>query len=61
MTDIEIIKAMEINPKLIERLIVINRKQGIISRPAENALSLFAYEGIWSSSNFPSFAQTKIK
>jgi len=61
MTDIEIIKVMERNPKLIERPIVVNKKQGIISRPAEKALSLFTYKGIWSSSNFPSLAQTKIK
>ena len=42
MTDIEIIKAMEKNPKLIERPIVINEKQGIIGRPPEKVLSLFA-------------------
>ena len=42
MTDIEIIKAMERNPKLIERPIVINEKQGIIGRPPEKVLSLFA-------------------
>ena len=42
------------NPKL-------NDKHGIVGRPPEKALSLFSYEGIWSSSNFPSFAQTKIK
>jgi len=42
MTDIEIIKAMERNPKLIERPIVINEKHGIIGRPPEKALSLFA-------------------
>ena len=42
MTDLEIIKAMEKNPKLIERPIVINEKHGIIGRPAEKVLSLFA-------------------
>ncbi|CAI8253783.1 MAG: Arsenate reductase [Cryomorphaceae bacterium] len=42
MTDIEIIKAMERNPKLIERPIVINEKHGIIGRPPEKVLSLFA-------------------
>ena len=42
MTDIEIIKAMEKNPKLIERPIVINEKHGIIGRPPEKVLSLFA-------------------
>ncbi len=41
MTDVEIIKAMEINPKLIERPIVINERQGIIARPPEKVLSLF--------------------
>ena len=61
MTDVEIIKIMERNQKLIERPIVINEKHGIIGRPPEKVLSLFAQEGIWSSSNFPSFAQTKIK
>ena len=42
MTDVEIIKAMEKNPKLIERPIVINEKHGIIGRPPEKVLSLFA-------------------
>jgi len=42
MTDVEIIKIMERNPKLIERPIVINEKHGIIGRPAEKVLSLFA-------------------
>ena len=42
ITDIEIIKAMERNPKLIERPIVINEKHGIIGRPAEKVLSFFA-------------------
>ena len=41
MTDLEIIKAMEGNPKLIERPIVINEKNGIIGRPPEKVLSLF--------------------
>ena len=41
MIGIKIIKVMERNPKLIERPIVINEKQGIIGRPAENVLSLF--------------------
>ncbi len=42
MTDVEIIKAIERNPKLIERPIVINEKHGIIWRPPEKVLSLFA-------------------
>ena len=42
MTDIEIINTIERNPKLIERPIVINEKQGIIGRPPEKVLSLFA-------------------
>ena len=42
MTDVEIIKEMERNPKLIERPIVINEKHGIIGRPPEKVLSLFA-------------------
>ena len=42
MTDVEIIKAMERNPKLIERPIVINERQGVIARPPEKVLSLFA-------------------
>ena len=42
MTDVEIIKAMERNPKLIERPIVTNEKHGIIGRPPEKVLSLFA-------------------
>ena len=41
MTDVEIIKVMEGNPKLIERPIVINERQGIIGRPPEKVLSLF--------------------
>ena len=42
MTDVEIIKEMERNPKLIERPVVINEKLGIIGRPPEKVLSLFA-------------------
>jgi len=42
MTDVEIIKIMERNQKLIERPIVINEKHGIIGRPPEKVLSLFA-------------------
>ena len=42
MTDVEIIKAMGKKPKLIERPIVINEKQGIIGRPPEKVLRLFA-------------------
>jgi len=41
MTDVEIIKVMEGNPKLIERPIVINEKNCIIGRPPEKVLSLF--------------------
>ena len=41
MTDVEIIKVMEGNPKLIERPIVINEKNGIIGRPPKKVLSLF--------------------
>ena len=41
MTDIEIIKAMEKNPKLIERPIVIKDNQGVIARPPEKVLILF--------------------
>ena len=42
MTDVEIIKVMEGNPKLIEQPILINEKNGIIGRPPEKVLSLFA-------------------
>ena len=42
MTDLEIIKVMEGNPKLIERPIVIYGKHGIIGRPPEKVLSLFS-------------------
>jgi arsenate reductase len=41
MTDVEIIKVIEGNPKIIERPIVINEKNGIIGRPPEKVLSLF--------------------
>ena len=41
MSDIEIIAAMERNPKLIERPIVIKDKHGIIGRLPEKVLSLF--------------------
>jgi len=41
ITDLEIIKVMEGNPKLIERPIVINEIKGIIGRPPEKVLSLF--------------------
>jgi arsenate reductase len=40
LTDIEIIKAMIANPKLIERPIVINNKKAVIGRPLENILSI---------------------
>ena len=40
LTDIEIIKAMIANPKLIERPIVINNKKAVIGRPPENILSI---------------------
>ena len=40
LTDIEIIKAMIENPKLIERPIVINDKKAVIGRPPENILSI---------------------
>ena len=42
ITNVEIITAMERNPKLIERPIVINEKYGIIGRPPGKVLSLFA-------------------
>ena len=42
MSNIEIIKTMERYPELIERPIVIKENQGIIGRPPENVLSLFA-------------------
>ena len=41
MTDVEIIKVIEGNPKIIERPIVINERKGIIGRPPEKVLSLF--------------------
>lgn len=40
LTDIEIIKAMIENPKLIERPIVTNNKKAVIGRPPENILSI---------------------
>jgi arsenate reductase len=40
LTDIEIIKAMIANPKLIEHPIVINNKKAVIGRPPENILSI---------------------
>jgi arsenate reductase len=40
LTDIEIIKAMIANPKLIERPIVVNNKKAVIGRPPENILSI---------------------
>ena len=40
LTDIEIIRAMIENPKLIERPIVVNNKKAIIGRPSENILSI---------------------
>jgi len=42
LTDIEIIKAMFENPKLIERPIVVKNNKAVIGRPPENVLSLFA-------------------
>ena len=39
MSNIEIVKAMEKHPELIERPIVIKDKQGIISRPLEKVIS----------------------
>ncbi|MGY5351498.1 arsenate reductase (glutaredoxin) [Wenyingzhuangia sp. IMCC45533] len=35
LTDGELIKAMIINPKLIERPIVINNDKGVVARPAD--------------------------
>ena len=40
LTDIEIVKAMIENPKLIERPILINNKKAVIGRPPENILSI---------------------
>ena len=42
LTDTVLIQAMSQHPKLIERPIVINERQGIIGRPPEKVLSLFA-------------------
>ena len=42
MSNIEIVKAIEKHPKLIERPIVIKENRGIISRPQEKAISLLA-------------------
>jgi len=42
MTDVQIIKAMERNPKLIERPIVINEKYSIIGKTPTKVLRLFA-------------------
>lgn len=38
LSDSEIIKAMIINPKLIERPIVVNKDKAVIGRPSENIL-----------------------
>jgi arsenate reductase len=40
LSDSEIVAAMVKHPKLIERPIVINKKQGIIGRPPENIKSI---------------------
>ena len=40
LTDSQIISAMVINPKLIERPIVVNDKQAVIGRPSEKIKSL---------------------
>ena len=42
LTDTVLIQATSQHPKLIERPIVINERQGIIGRPPEKVLSLFA-------------------
>ena len=40
LSDVQIIKAMIENPKLIERPIVINNNKAVIGRPPENILSI---------------------
>ncbi|WP_296637019.1 arsenate reductase (glutaredoxin) [Polaribacter sp.] len=40
LSDSEIIKAMIINPKLIERPIVVNKDKAVIGRPSENILNI---------------------
>lgn len=40
LSDLEIIKAMVENPKLIERPIIINKNKAVIGRPAENILEI---------------------
>jgi arsenate reductase len=40
LSDIEIIKAMIENPKLIERPIVIHKNKAVIGRPPENIISI---------------------
>jgi arsenate reductase len=40
LSDIEIIKAMIENPKLIESPIVIHKKKAVIGRPPENIISI---------------------
>lgn len=40
LTDKEIVTAMITNPKLIERPIIINKKQAVIGRPPENILKI---------------------
>jgi arsenate reductase len=40
LSDAEIIKAMTLNPKLIERPIVINNKKAVIGRPPENIIAI---------------------
>ena len=40
LSDSEIIKAMIINPKHIERPIVVNKDKAVIGRPSENILNI---------------------